>query len=87
VPRAKALRKQVVPSPATDVPLPTGVILSVLLTPQETARRLGTTKGTLAVWRCVQRYPLRYVQIGRSVMYRAEDVQAFIELRTVGGAR
>jgi len=57
--------------------------ISQLLTPDETAQRLGVTRGTLAVWRCKKRYPLCYVRIGSKVMYRLEDVQRFIEQRTV----
>lgn len=54
-----------------------------LLTPTETAVFLGTKVGVLAVWRATKRYPLPFVKIGRKVMYRAEDVEAFIKARTV----
>lgn len=57
--------------------------ISNLLEPSETAAILGTTTGVLAVWRTTKRYPLSWVKIGRKVMYRPEDVQAFIEHRTV----
>ena len=57
--------------------------ISNLLEPSETAAILGTTTGVLAVWRTTKRYQLSWVKIGRKVMYRAEDVQAFIESRTV----
>jgi len=49
-----------------------------LLTPEETRERLGVTRGTLAVWRCTQRYNLPFVRIGSKVMYREEDVEMFI---------
>jgi excisionase family DNA binding protein len=58
--------------------------ISNLLSPNEVAERLGVTRGTLAVWRCKKRYPLRFVKIGSKIQYRAEDVQRFIERRTVG---
>lgn len=54
-----------------------------LLTPAEAANILGTTPGVLAVWRTTKRYPLRYVKVGRSVRYKLEDVQSFIDSRTV----
>ena len=59
--------------------------ISQLLDEKEAAAKLGLKPRTLAVWRCVQRYPLRFVKIGRRVMYRGEDVQRFIELRTHSG--
>jgi Helix-turn-helix domain len=61
--------------------------ISDLLTPKQTAELLHTTPGVLAVWRSKKRYPLRYVRIGTRIYYRAEDVQAFIELRTDPGVR
>ena len=48
-----------------------------LLTPKETARRLGCTKATLAVVRATKRWPLPYIKVGRKVMYDARDVAAF----------
>lgn len=52
--------------------------LSKLLTPEAVADQLGMTLHTLAVWRCTKRVPLPYVKVGRSVRYRAADVEAFI---------
>ena len=54
---------------------------SPLLTPQQTAEKLGVTTHTLAVWRCEKRYRLPYVKSGRLVRYRESDVDAFIESR------
>lgn len=51
------------------------------MTPEETAKALGITTGTLSVWRCTKRYPLPYVKIGYKVFYRGRDVEAFIESR------
>lgn len=61
--------------------------ISDLLTPEQTAAALHTTKGVLAVWRSKKRYPLKFVRIGRRIFYRVEDVQAFIEARTDPGVR
>ncbi len=55
--------------------------ITPLLSPIETAKILGVTAKTLAVWRCTRRYPLAYVRVGRSIMYRTEDVQGFIDSR------
>src|SRR5689334_20332373 len=50
--------------------------VSRLLTPKETARLLGVSVATLAVWRCTKRYQLSHVNIGRLIRYRVEDVIA-----------
>lgn len=49
-----------------------------LLTPAEAAARLGLKVGTLAVWRCTNRYPLPYYRAGRLIRYAAADVDAFL---------
>ena len=54
-----------------------------LLTPEQAARYLGVTAGTLNVWRATRRYPLPYCKIGRKVMYRTEDLERFAQSRTV----
>jgi len=54
-----------------------------LIDPDEAAKILGTTPGTLSVWRCTKRYPLRYIRVGRRVRYRLADIEAFIESRAV----
>lgn len=54
-----------------------------LLTPEQAAAMLGVTVGTLQIWRTTRRYSLRYIKAGRLVRYRLEDLQAFIESRTV----
>jgi hypothetical protein len=58
-------------------------MLTKLLTPAETAELLGVRPQTLAEWRCTKRVELAYVKIGHRVMYRPEDLTAFIEQRTV----
>ncbi|SOE81042.1 Helix-turn-helix domain-containing protein [Caballeronia arationis] len=42
------------------------------------AAYLGTKPQTLAVWACTKRYPLPYVKVGRRVMYRLADLEAFV---------
>jgi len=58
---------------------------SDLLTPLQTAVRLGIEPHTLAVWRSSKRYRLAYVKVGRKVMYRKGDVERFLKLRTRPG--
>ncbi|ASJ97395.1 MULTISPECIES: helix-turn-helix domain-containing protein [Shewanella] len=52
-----------------------------LLTPAEVAKTLGVTEGTLSVWRCTGRYPLKFVKVGRRVMYRQIDIDTFVNGR------
>ncbi|MEW8441481.1 MAG: helix-turn-helix domain-containing protein [Candidatus Thiodiazotropha taylori] len=54
-----------------------------LITPKLAADALGISIGTLQVWRSTGRYNLPYVKVGGRVMYRSEDLQAFIERRTM----
>lgn len=54
-----------------------------LLTPQEAAEILGISIGTLEVWRSTKRYSLNFIKVGRRVMYRHQDIQAFIDQRAV----
>ena len=56
-----------------------------LVNPAFTADFLGTTEGTLAVWRCYKRYGLPFVKVGRKVLYRMSDLEKFIERRTCSG--
>ena len=60
-------------------------IISVLLSPSDTAKVLHTTPGVLAVWKSTHRYGLRFVRAGRKILYRQEDIQKFIEDRTQNG--
>lgn len=53
-----------------------------LLTPSETAARLGIAPSTLNIWRCTGRYNLPFVKAGARVRYRTSDVEAFIARRT-----
>jgi excisionase family DNA binding protein len=54
-----------------------------LLTEIETAEYLRVKPETLTTWRCTQRYALPYVRVGRSIRYRASDVEKFLASRTV----
>ena len=61
--------------------IPSDREISDLVSPDPTARILGVKPGTLAVWRSVGRYDLPFVKVGRKVMYRPADIEAFIERR------
>ena len=56
-----------------------------LLTPPEAAAYIGVTENTLCVWRCVGRYDIQFVKVGRLVKYRKSALDAFLDRRTVGG--
>ncbi|WP_449412096.1 helix-turn-helix domain-containing protein [Pandoraea soli] len=49
-----------------------------LLSRSDAATFLGIQPQTLAVWACNQRYSLPFVKIGRRVMYRIADLEAFV---------
>lgn len=59
---------------------------SRLLTTAEAAQILNIKPKTLTYWRCVKRYTLPYVKVGKSCRYKPSDIQAFIESRTMQGA-
>ncbi len=54
-----------------------------LLTRAETAELLGLKVQTLACW-AVSGKHLPFVKVGRSVRYKRDDVEQFIERQTVG---
>ena len=56
-----------------------------LLRPKRAAQLLGVTEGSLAVWRCTKRYPLRFIKVGRHIRYRLQDIEDFLRLRTEAG--
>jgi hypothetical protein len=56
-----------------------------LLKPRDAAKRLQTSAGVLAVWRCHRSQPLTFVRIGRKIFYRPEDIEAFIQQGRVAG--
>ena len=51
-------------------------------TPKEAAKLLHKKPQTLAVWRSTGRYGLRFVRSGRGVLYRLDDLLAFVNDRT-----
>jgi len=55
-----------------------------LLSTEEVATILGTKPKTLIIWRHKKRYDLPFVKVGRLVKYRPQDVEAFVNARTVG---
>lgn len=55
----------------------------VLLSREEAAQRLRIRAQTLACWASNGRYRLPFVKIGRRVMYRLSDIEAFIEANLV----
>lgn len=56
-----------------------------LLTPPEAALYIGVTVRTLSVWRCVGRYNIPFIKVGRLVKYRKSALDAFLDSRTHGG--
>ena len=57
------------------------------MTEKEAANYLSVKPQTLCAWRCTRRYNLRFVKVGRLVRYREEDLEAFLESRTVGAVQ
>jgi len=57
-----------------------------LLSRKEVAQHLRVSESTLATWKSTDRYPLRFIKVGRLVRYRACDVHDFIQSRTVDPA-
>lgn len=54
-----------------------------LLTTMQAADYLSIKSHTLEIWRCTQRYGLRFVRVGRNIRYRREDLDSFLTARTV----
>ena len=49
-----------------------------LLTSQEAADYLRVTKTTLCLWRTDKRYNLPYIRFSNKILYRKNDLDAFI---------
>jgi hypothetical protein len=49
------------------------------------AEFLGTTAGTLNVWRCTRRVQIPYFRLGRKIMYRRSDLENYIAQHIVVG--
>ena len=55
-----------------------------LLATTAAAEYLGVTPRTLTVWRCTKRYAIPYIKVGRLVKYRREELDRWLESRTIG---
>jgi excisionase family DNA binding protein len=55
-----------------------------LFTPKEASEYLGVSQDTMSVWRCVGRYNIPFIKVGRLVKYRKSDLDAWLEKRTHG---
>lgn len=54
-----------------------------LLTEREAAERLGVSPGTLSNWRSARLVKLPFLRLGRTVRYRARDIERFLDSATV----
>ena len=59
--------------------------LDELLTRRQAAEKLKLRPQTLAVWGMTAKY-LPYIKVGRTVRYRASDIEKLIEERLAGAA-
>jgi excisionase family DNA binding protein len=57
----------------------------LLVSREQAAEFLGVRPQTLAAWASSRRYALPFVKVGRRVMYRLSDLDAFIERNVFGG--
>lgn len=57
-----------------------------LLNEYEVAEALGVSVATVRRWRLLRSGP-RYLKIGTSVRYKAEDLATFVESRPAGGGQ
>ena len=71
-------------TPTTAAPERTPHPRPKLWTETEAADYLSVEPQTLCAWRCTRRYNLPFIKVGRLIRYRPEDVEAFLESRTVG---
>jgi excisionase family DNA binding protein len=53
-----------------------------LFKPAEAAEYIGVAETTLSVWRCVGRYNIPFIKVGRLVRYRKSALDMFLERRT-----
>jgi len=53
-----------------------------LFTSPEAAEYIGVSENTIVVWRCVGRYAIPFIKVGRLVRYRRSDLEAWLESRT-----
>ncbi len=55
------------------------------LNTDKVAAYIGVTENPLSVWRCVGRYNIQFIKVGRLVRYRKSALDNFLDRRTVGG--
>jgi len=60
--------------------------LSSLLNEHDVARITGLSVASVRRWRLFRQGP-KYLKIGASVRYRAEDVRSWLEARPTGGGQ
>ena len=56
-----------------------------LLTSEQAAAYIGVAPGTLEiqVWRCIKRYHIPFIKVGRLVRYRKSELDNFLDKRTI----
>jgi excisionase family DNA binding protein len=54
-----------------------------LLNRNQAANYLGLKSQTLSVWASTGRYKLPFIKVGRKVFYRQEELDNFLQLRTL----
>ncbi len=65
-------------------PIKTTETFDPLYDTAEAAEYIGVKENTLTVWRCVGRYDIEYIKVGRLVRYRKSALDAFLSRRTRG---
>ena len=58
---------------------------SKLINEKVAAEQLGISVYTLRTYRCTNRVSIPFIKIGKSVRYRVEDLEKFIESSTRDG--
>ena len=66
------------------------ISIDVAIDPEEAARQLGCTIGTLAKWRSTGKHSIPFLKYGTgsraAVRYRQSDITAFLKSCEIGGA-
>ena len=58
-------------------------VASTRFSNDDAAEYLGVKPGTLACWRSTGRHLIPYIRVGARIMYRREELDRFLEKRTV----
>lgn len=56
-----------------------------LITETEASKKLGISVATLRTWRCTRRVNIPFVKLGKSVRYRPEDLDEFVQNNICAG--